>query len=145
MAIGGCGNYGAGSDSICRAVLANTRSSPTASRPVRVSAVSRREEPPAQGVTSSFSHSRTIAPVTWLVGPSRFALTFFPRSAEDPGQLVNGLSRWLKSQGFCVMPEQVLLSRVPGQPPLSRWIAQIDRRFMLLAWAKFSIVCASGR
>jgi hypothetical protein len=23
---------------------------------------------------------------------------------------------------FCAMPEQVLLSRVPGQPPLSRWI-----------------------
>jgi len=31
----------------------------------------RREEPPAQGVTSSFSHSRTIAPVASLVGPSR--------------------------------------------------------------------------
>jgi hypothetical protein len=78
-------------------------------------------------------------------GAVTVALTFFPQSAEDPGQLVNGLSRWLKSQGFCVMPEQVLLSRVPGQPPLSRWIAQIDRKFMLLAWAKFSIVCASGR
>jgi hypothetical protein len=31
MAIGGCGNYGAGGDSVCGAVLANTRSSPTAS------------------------------------------------------------------------------------------------------------------
>jgi hypothetical protein len=29
---------------------------------------------------------------------------------------------------FWVMPEQVLLSTVPGQPPLSRWIAQMDRR-----------------
>jgi hypothetical protein len=51
---------------------------------------------------------------------------------------------WLKSQVFRVIPEQVLLSRVPGQPPLSRWIAQIDRKFMLLAWAKPSVVVASG-
>jgi hypothetical protein len=42
------------------------------------------------------------------------------------------------------MPEHVLLSRVPGHPPLSRWIAQIDSRFMLLAWARLSMVCASG-
>jgi hypothetical protein len=51
---------------------------------------------------------------------------------------------WLKSQVFWVMPEQVLLSTVPGQPPLSRWIAQIDSKFMLLDWAKWSIVVASG-
>src|SRR6266480_4298270 len=31
MAIGGCGNYGAGGDSVCGAVLTNTRSSLTAS------------------------------------------------------------------------------------------------------------------
>ena len=31
-----------------------------------------------------------------------------------------------------------------AQPPLSRWIAQIDRKFMLLAWAKLSMVVASG-
>jgi hypothetical protein len=48
-------------------------------------------------------------------------------------QLVNGSSMWLKSQVFWVMPEHVLLSAVPGQPPLSRWIAQIDRKFMSLA------------
>lgn len=52
---------------------------------------------------------------------------------------MNGWSMWLKSQVFCVMPEQVLLSVLPGQPPLSRWIAQIDRKFMLLAWTKLSI------
>ncbi len=57
---------------------------------------------------------------------------------------MNGSRMWLKSQVFCVMPEQVLLSTVPGQPPLSRWIAQIDRKFMLLDWAKLSIVVASG-
>jgi hypothetical protein len=45
---------------------------------------------------------------------------------------------WLKSQVFWVIPEQVLLSGVPGQPPLSRWIAQMDRKFMLLDWAKLS-------
>src|SRR5690348_7293693 len=50
--------------------------------------------------------------------------------ADGGDQRVNGSSRWLKSQVFWVMPEQVLLSRVPGQPPLSRWIAQIDRKFM---------------
>ncbi len=59
-------------------------------------------------------------------------------------QPVNGSRMWLKSQVFCVMPEQVLLLTVPGQPPLSRWIAQLDRKFMLLVWAKFSIVVASG-
>jgi hypothetical protein len=61
------------------------------------------------------------------------------------GQLVNGSNRWLKSHVFCTIPEQVLLSRVPGQPPLSRWMAQIDSRFMPLVCANFSIVCASGR
>jgi len=30
------------------------------------------------------------------------------------------------------MPEQVLLSRVPGQSPLSRWIAQIDRKWVVV-------------
>lgn len=44
-----------------------------------------------------------------------------------------------------MIPEQVLLSRVPGQPPLSRWMAQTDKKFMLLARAKSSIVCASLR
>src|SRR5215469_17586727 len=63
---------------------------------------------------------------------------------SGPGQPVNGSRMWLKSHVFCVMPEQVLLSTVPGQPPLSRWIAQIDKKFMLLAgaWAKLSIVVA---
>jgi len=63
----------------------------------------------------------------------------------DGGDQLNGSSRWLKSQVFWVMPEQVLLSRVPGQPPLSRWIAQMDSRFIVLTWAKLSMVCASGR
>jgi hypothetical protein len=35
---------------------------------------------------------------------------------------------WLKSQVFRVVPEQVLLSALPGQPPLSRRIARIDRK-----------------
>src|SRR5438128_2093996 len=43
---------------------------------------------------------------------------------------VKGSSRWLKSQVFCVMPEQVFESVCPGQPPLSRWIAQIDSVLM---------------
>ena len=66
------------------------------------------------------------------------------RFRRPAGQPVNGSRMWLKSQVFCVIPEHVLLSTVPGQPPLSRWIAQIDRTFMLLVWAKFSIVLASG-
>jgi len=36
------------------------------------------------------------------------------------GYRVNGSSKWLKSHGFCTIPEQVLLSVVPGQPPL--WV-----------------------
>ena len=77
--------------------------------------------------------------VRWLVADLRAEI-----ASRVLGQLVNGSSMWLKSQVFWVMPEQVLLSTVPGQPPLSRWIAQIDRKFMLLDWAKWSIVVASG-
>jgi hypothetical protein len=62
-----------------------------------------------------------------------------------PCQPVNGSSKWLKSQVFCTMPEQVLSSRSPGQPPLSRWIAQSDRKFMPFCWAKVSTVWASVR
>src|SRR5258708_5647351 len=61
------------------------------------------------------------------------------------GQAVGGSTRWLRAQVFCTIPEQVFLSLVPGQAPLSRWIAQMDRKFMPLAWAKFSIACASVR
>jgi hypothetical protein len=43
---------------------------------------------------------------------------------------VHGSRRWLKDQGGCLIPEQVLLSAVPGQPPLSRWSAQIDSQLM---------------
>jgi hypothetical protein len=32
-----------------------------------------------------------------------------------------------------MMPEQELASVTPGQPPLPRWIAQIDRVLMALA------------
>ena len=42
---------------------------------------------------------------------------------------------WLKSQVLWVMPEQVLLSTVPGQPPLSRWIAQANNMNFLSIWA----------
>jgi hypothetical protein len=35
-------------------------------------------------------------------------------------QPVNVLYTLLKSQVFCVMPEQVFWPRLPGQPPLSR-------------------------
>jgi hypothetical protein len=49
-AIGGCGNYGAGSDSACGAVLANTRSSPTASAGRHRPAAARPStRPPAEG------------------------------------------------------------------------------------------------
>lgn len=61
------------------------------------------------------------------------------------GQLVNGSSRWLKAQVPCLMPEQVLLSAAPRQPPLSRWIAQIDRKFIRCASAKRSILRVSRR
>ena len=40
---------------------------------------------------------------------------------------VNGLSTPVKSHTFCTMPEQAFEPVCPGQPPLSRWIAQIDR------------------
>ena len=43
---------------------------------------------------------------------------------------VNGSSKWLNAQAFCLIPEQVLLSNAPGQPPLSRWMPQIDRKFI---------------
>ena len=97
--------------------------------------------PPATPFTTaeiSFKFWQRPHRVTWEP-PHR------PLGGRPAGQLVKGSSRWLKSQVPCVMPEQVLLSRVPGHPPLSRWIAQIDSRFMLLAWAKPCIVCASGR
>src|SRR6202044_379725 len=48
---------------------------------------------------------------------------------DDPcGQEVNDSIRWLKAQLSWEMPEHVLLSTEPGQPPLSRWIAQMDSR-----------------
>ena len=40
------------------------------------------------------------------------------------------------------MPEQVLLSMAPGQPPLSRWSAQIDRKSIPCARANFMMVLA---
>jgi len=33
---------------------------------------------------------------------------------------------WLNAQVAWLMPEQELLSMAPGQPPLSRWIAQME-------------------
>ncbi len=89
--------------------------------------ISQRQEHPAAGA---------LAPQT-PVGP-------IERRLAVAVQVVKGSRMWLKSQVFWVMPEQVLLSTLPGQPPLSRWIAQIDRKFMLLAWAKLSMVVASG-
>jgi hypothetical protein len=57
----------------------------------------------------------------------------YPKSAKlTKGRhyRVNGSSRWLKAQAFCLIPEQVSLSNAPRQPPLSRWIPQIDRKFI---------------
>ena len=46
-----------------------------------------------------------------------------------PGdQEVNDSARWLKAQLSFEMPEHELLSTDPWQPPLSRWIAQMDSR-----------------
>jgi len=52
----------------------------------------------------------------------------------------------LKSQVPCVMPEHVVLSTVPGPPPLSRWIAQMDGKFLVLDGncAKPGMVVAPG-
>jgi hypothetical protein len=52
------------------------------------------------------------------------------RRSAGPSYRVNDSSRWLKAQAFCLIPEQVLLSNAPGQPPLSRSIAHIDRKFI---------------
>src|SRR2546425_8484927 len=79
-----------------------------------------------------------------LILVARFRPPPRPRRTREPAapggaQPVNGSSRWEKSQVFCTMPEQELLSLVPGQPPLSRSIAQIDRKFMPLACAKLDV------
>ena len=48
---------------------------------------------------------------------------------------VNGSRMWLKSQVFCTIPEQLFEPVTPGDPPLSRWIAQIDSVFSPLELA----------
>ena len=53
-----------------------------------------------------------------------------PMSPRNGRACVNGSSKWLNAQAFCLIPEQVLLSNAPGQPPLSRWMPQIDRKFI---------------
>ena len=58
--------------------------------------------------------------------------------------LVNGSIAWLKSQVFWAMPEQLLAPPLPGQPPLSRWIAHADRVFTPLAFANATRFCASA-
>ena len=45
----------------------------------------------------------------------------------------------------CLIPEQELLSMVPGQPPLSRWIAQMEISGSPWDRAKLAIARASGR
>jgi len=52
---------------------------------------------------------------------------------------------WLNAQAGCLMPEHELLSMVPGQPPLSRWIAQIEISGRPWDRAKAATVCASFR
>src|SRR5262249_4216979 len=70
---------------------------------------------------------------------------FSPKVRHFPrGQAVNGSSRWLTAQGACLMPEQVLLSMAPGQPPLSRWSAQIDTKSMCFERANFMMALASA-
>src|SRR5579859_5234472 len=58
---------------------------------------------------------------------------------------VKGSKRWLNAQAGCLMPEQWLLSIVPGQPPLSRWMAQIESSGSLCAVANLPTLLASGR
>lgn len=58
------------------------------------------------------------------VRPQATGARFFLALAQG---LVKGFSTWLKSQVFCTMPEQLFDPVFPGQPPLSRWTAQIDR------------------
>jgi hypothetical protein len=64
----------------------------------------------------------------------------------EPAQgRVNGFSTWLKSHVFCVIPEQLLEPVFPGQPPLSRWTAQIDRVLNALALASATEVLSVRR
>jgi len=57
-------------------------------------------------------------------------------------QEVNDSARWLNAQLSCEMPEHELLSTDPWQPPLSRWIAQMDSRPSEWSRAKLRIRCA---
>jgi hypothetical protein len=52
---------------------------------------------------------------------------------------------WLNAHVGCLIPEQELLSMAPGQPPLSRWIAQMEISGIPWDRAKLAIACASGR
>ena len=85
--------------------------------------------PPPTGIVDHRGGARALLESD----PARHAVDDQPMSSGDvrASYLVNGSSRWLNAQAFCSIPEQVLLSNAPGQPPLSRWIAQIDRKFIL--------------
>src|SRR5215212_11231500 len=57
---------------------------------------------------------------------------------------VKGLKIWLKPQVGWAIPEQSFAPPTPGQFPLSRWIAHIDRTAIPFDWAKASRDCASA-
>ncbi len=110
---------------------------------LRGDVVVRETGPWTPAVHALLRHLEAVSAVPFSPGGAAGSWPATPSRSEVPsvtGQWVNGSSRWLKSQVFCVLPEHVLLSLVPGQPPLSRWIAQIDRKFMFSCCAKFSIV-----
>src|SRR6478672_5804263 len=58
---------------------------------------------------------------------------------------LNGARTCVKSQVPWTMPEQEFEPVVPGQPPLSLWIAQNDSVLMPLVRAKSRTCCASPR
>src|SRR3954452_9018855 len=67
-----------------------------------------------------------------------------PANRWPPPYPVKGSRAGLKSHGFWAIPEQALAPPLPGQPPLSRWIAQIDNVFTPLERANASTLFASA-
>ena len=93
--------------------------SPTQVRTVRVAPIARKKVKAA--ASQPGKHLPWSSPGD---RPQASGARFFSALAQG---LVKGFSTWLKSQVFCTMPEQLFDPVFPGQPPLSRWTAQIDR------------------
>jgi hypothetical protein len=66
------------------------------------------------------------------------------RRDGDGRYFVNGSSAWLKSHCACAIPEQSFAPPLPGHPPLSRWIAQIESVFTPFDAAQVSTFRASA-